>query len=305
MALIESCVGDTGDNTGYECGKALGPLAGVIMVPASAKWEKSDMDDFAAFIQVKMHAVPSQRWYPVFSDLVNMEPTKEADNITTFASGSTKMNRLGAYTMTLSFSEGGECLAKALLSFNKKGYKPILVDTDSQFKVRKNSDGTYSGLNVYDMYSPGPDVQTFDAPFLNKIYMSISVKEFVQSASIFKNDTDITDLLGLLDVEATQTAAATTTVLKVGFKTICGGTDLYDDYADELAFASAFVVKEGATVITPSGVAKDTVNHGWSLTVATQTSGDILVVSGSSAAAWETLGVVGYEPTQSVTITIP
>ncbi|QES88862.1 hypothetical protein [Rhizosphaericola mali] len=268
MALLNPCsVTGRGSNTGVECGKTLGVPAGIIMVPANAKWSLADMQDFAAYIQTKIHAAASQRWYPVFTDLKNFEVTQDSDTQENFADGTNKMIRLGGYTLTFSFLEGGECLAKSLLSFNKKGYRFIVVDVDSQFKVRKNGDGSYSGLRVTDLYAPSPNLNTLAASYMNRIIASISVDEYIEKAEIFLNDTDLTELNGLLEVELSSVAAPTATKLTISAKTECAGTDLYDEYADALAVVDAWKVTDstGADVAI-TAVAKNDTLKAWELT---------------------------------------
>ncbi len=305
MALIKACSSGNVLNTGFECSELLDVPAGVIMVPGTAKWTQANMQDFPAFVKQKLHTTKSDRWYPVFSDLVNFEVNKESDQVENFANGTSKLTRLGAYGFTLSFAEGGECLAKALLSFNKMGYRPILIDVASRFKVRKNIDGTFSGLKVSDLYGGSPDLTTFDASFKNKLIMSITVKEYIQNAAIFQDASDLTDFIGLLDVDLVSAAAATTTKLTVKASTDCGGTDLYDMFKTQLAVPTAWKVSKAGAAIVPTAVATNDMLKAWEITVAAQTSGDILSVSGADASVWLGLNVEGYEAAQAISITIP
>jgi hypothetical protein len=48
---------------------------------------------------------------------------------------------------------------------------------------------------------------------------------------------------------------------------------LYNLYADALAVAGAWVVRDASTnaIVTPTGVAKDTVNEGWAISLSAGT----------------------------------
>lgn len=311
MALEEKCDSATQvGNSGVGAGCKLDVPAGIIAVPKAAKWTAANMADFYAYIQTMIHAVKPSRWYPVFSNLVNIEIAKEGDTIITRANGSRKMTRLGGYSFTYSFADGGECLAKFLMSLNKAGYAFIYVDVQSRFKVRKNADGTYSAPRADDLFSPGADLETFDAEFMNKLIGYVTAEEWIMKSDIFKNTEDLTELIGLFDTVASSRAAATTTKVTVGFKTECDGVDLYDlpGIPDALAVAAAFSVRDNATgtAVTVTAVAKNAAVKGWDLTFSSQ-AGKTLIVGQSSPAAWLTLAtpVPGYDVVTPVEIVIP
>lgn len=306
--LLNPCVGGgTVENTGVECGKSISIPAGIIIVPPTAKWTKADMTDPLAFFQSKIHAAKGARFYPVFADLKNIEVAEGSDQTETYADGTTKLLNLGGFTITLTFADGGECLAKKLLSFNKKGYRFIIVDNLNQFKVRKNADGTYSGLKATDLYGTRPELATFAASYKNKVVMNITLEEYITNASIFQTDVDLSDLMGLLDVDIESKAPATTTQVTVGATTECAGTDLYDLFADELAKTDAWRVTDATgTVVTVTAVAKNDTVKGWDLTFATQ-AGKTLSVGLADAPALMALvpPVTGYEGAKAASIVIP
>lgn len=306
MALIDICqTANTPKNSGSECGKALGNPKGIIAVPGNAKWNQSDMDtDFYAFIKTKMHTTASSRWYPFFQNLKNFEAPPESPQIETFADGTMKLVRLGSYNLTFSFADGGECGAKFLLSLNKKGYRFIIVDEDSQFKYRKNADGTFSGLKPSDLYSPGPDQKTPSAVFMNKLVANISVDEYVNKAEISKNDTDLTELVGLFDTKVTSAAAATTTKLKIAVNTICANTDLVALYDATLAVVGNFIVTNKATGAAVVCSAAAVVGGHIELT-GVFASASTFTVALAAASVLKAAGIEGYEGTQSVDILIP
>lgn len=308
MASLENpCVDGQGvQNTGVECGKALSYPQGVILCPSKAKWTKAEMVDPYQFFQTKIHAAKSTRFYPVFADLKKFEVAEGSDQTETYDDGTTSLIRLGGYGMTLSFKEGGECLAKKLLSFNKKGYSFIIVDELGQFKVRKNADGTYSGLKASDIYGSRPELATSAAVYKNRLVVSISVEEYITNSEIFKSDADLSDLLGLLDVDVVSLAAATTTKVTVGASTECAGTDLYALFGDALAVITAWKIVDKATglPLTISAAAKNVAVSGWDLTVATG-AGKTVLVNLTDAATLMILEVEGYEGAGAAEISMP
>lgn len=306
MALINPCsFSNTGSNTGYECGKALSELAGVILVPPTASWSLSDMDDFAGYIETKTHAAKASRWFPIFADLKNIEISNESDTEESFPDGTKDLVRLGGYNLMLHFKEGGECLAQALLSFNKLNYRFILVDKDSQFKVRANADGTYSGLKASDIHGAAPQMKTFGQSFMNKLSINISVEEFIENAEIFQNDSDLTELTGLIDATMYSAAAASSTKIKLGVKTSCAETDLVallgSAWGDTDLFTLYNVTDAAAVVVSAAAV----VNGMIELSYTSQTSADVIRVTAAVPSVMLANNVSGYEIPATINITIP
>lgn len=309
-SLLNPCaVGGNVQNTGVECGKSLTTPIGILIVAAAAKWTKADMVDPLAFFQQRIHEVKSKRFYPVFADLKNIEVAEGSDQTESYADGTTKLLNLAGYTITLTFADGGECLAKKLISFNKKGYRFIIVDNLNQFKVRKNADGTYSGLKATDLYGTRPELATFAASYKNKVVLSIPLDEYITNSAIFQTDADLSDLMGLLDVDVESKAAASATKVTVGATTECAGTDLYDLFADELANIDAWKIKDAATgtAVTITAAAKNDAAQGWDLTFATQAGKTLSVglADASVLAALTPEPVTGYEGAKMASIVIP
>jgi len=306
--LLNPCQdGGSIKNTGYECSEMLSVLVGGFAVPPSAKWTKAEMADPLEFFQSKIHEVKSKRFYPIFADLKNIEVAEGSDQTETYADGTTKMLHLAGYGITLTFADGGECLAKKLLSLNKKGYRFIPVDDNNQFKMRKNADGTYSGLKLTDLYGTRPELSTFAASYKNKLVMNVTLEEYITNAVIYKTDADLSDLMGLLDVDIESKAAAIATKVTVGATTECAGTDLYGLYADELAKPEAWKIQDATgTAVVATAVAKNASAGGWDLTFATQ-AGKTLSVGLADASVLAALepAVTGYEGAKAAVIVIP
>jgi len=107
-------------------------------------------------------------------------------------------------------------------------------------------------------------------------------------------------------IAATATAitggVTTTTAIKFDVQTAGTLQSLLSNYAT-IANASAFsVVDNLGNTVTPSGV---TISNGLVNIAGTFVSGRTYTISGTGAAALNTLGIVGYEITQSATVVAP
>lgn len=259
-ALVNPCdISVTyGSNTGIECDSSLGVAKGFFLVPGNYSWSKTDMADPFAFITARIHAAGASRWYPVLKGIFDFALSKEssvteANPIT----GTTRTIRPGGFTITYTFEKGGLCLAQALLSFLGKGYSFVAVDQNSQFLCRLNADGTYSGLKSTEV-TPDLAPATQNTSFKNIVVLSISYYEYVHYAKLLKSNTDITDFNGLIEIETTKAAAASTTKLKVGVVSECANTDLVALYGTvPMADVDLYVVTNAATgaVVTISSAA--------------------------------------------------
>lgn len=309
MAVRNACAIDTtGSNTGVECGKNLQAPKGFVLVRRTDEWDDDDLEDFYNYIQTKLHAAAAQRWFIINADLKNIENNEEADTMETFADGSQVFIKYGNYNRTASFYGGGTCLAKALMSFNRKGFSFIEFDNAGQIAMKKKANGKYAGFQPDELYSPKPTLANFANSYQNKMFISIKPDEYIKKSAIFAIDEDLTDLMGLLDVEMLEKAAGTATKLTVGAQTECAETDLFDLLPDALNVIPAWKVTNKATgaTITVTAVAKNATLKAWELTgvfTAGQTFIATLVPPASLAAL--TIPVTGYEAVLPVEIAIP
>ena len=118
------------------------------------------------------------------------------------------------------------------------------------------------------------------------------------------------DLDGLIDVKMTQAAVASTTVT-VKLATSCG-EDLYDLYSDDIADTTAFTVANKTTgaAITVTGVTKNATLKAWVIAL----DGDDTdlpaslgkyIVTAATPSGLNTLGVSGYEVSNTLEVTRP
>lgn len=298
-ALINPCdIEETsGLNTGVECSSALGLAKGFYLVSSSYSWSASAMADPDSFFKTGIHADGALRFYPVLKGIFDFTLATESDvTETNNITGTTERLRAGGLTLTYTFKDGGMCLAKALKAFGKN-YAVIFLDNKGQFLLRKNSDGTYSGLktdNIASSISPTSAQSTFK----NIVVFSVGQDEYIQYSELKKTSGDISDFNGLVDVEITKAAAASTTKLKISVATHCAKTDLLSLYGSAMADLDLYIVKNKATgvVVTPTSAA--IVNGILELT-GTYTTGQTYTVTGSAPSVWKTNSVEFYDASGS------
>lgn len=309
-ALIKACKASlTVKNTGSECNESMGPTAMIFAIPPGLSWTKTDMNDFAGYLLAQGHAAKASRVYPMFgpaAPIRKINNNKEADVIFTADDGTQIFIRYGVLNRTFGTTEGGLCFAEALQSFTKAGFSFIEIDNAGQILMRKNADGTFSGLKTTFMYSPSIDLADFKNPMFTYFALSVKPEEYIGNGVIYRDeDNNIIDLIGLYDTDIVADAAASsTTKLKIGVHTECAETDLVALLGSDIAQITNFIVNKKSdgslTTITAAGIVSGHVEL-----TGTFVSAQTYIVAGSDAPTWFTNGVEGYEAVKSVEITIP
>ncbi len=304
-ALVKPCtVATAPKNTGVECSVAMGAPAVIVMMPNNAVWDESDEADFYTYLLEKLHAPLGQRWYLLFgkyAPIRTVTNAKENDSIETLDDGSQHLIRKGMITRTFMTTEGGECLAKALDSF-PTNYAFIEIDGDSNIKRMINGDGTRSGFPTNLAYSPVPDFADFKTSYKNAWLMNFSPRYYVSKGSIAaSDDTDFTELNGLLDAElfVGDAGISTTTKLKFKVQTECAETDLVALLGNALAQVSNFVVtkvSDGTAVVISAAA----IVGGHVELTGTFVSGTHYSVALADAATLLSNGVQGFEGANSL-----
>lgn len=308
-ALIKACNKALSiKNTGSDCDESMGPTAMLFAVPPSVKWTESDLLDFAAYLLTQIHAAKGLRIYPLFgpaAPIRKVTNNKEADVIATMDDGTQIFIRYGVLNRAFATTEGGLCFAQALQSLTKAGYSIIEVDNANQVMFRKNSDATYSALKTTFMFSPSPDLADFKNPFYSNFQASIKPEEYLGNGVIFQaQDTNITDLLGLLDSDLFDATGSSTTKLKFGAKTDCSDTDLVAEFGAALAMLTNFIVKKVSDGSSPSVTAAAVVGGHIELT-GTFVSGSAYSITGAAPSVLLGNDVQGIEFIKPLIITIP
>lgn len=257
MALINPCnVAANPRNTASECSDALKAAAMIIMVPKNATWTAANLaGDFTDFILTKIHASAATRWFPIFGNAAPIRQITEAnenDVIETLEDGSVKFIRYGMYNRNFITTEGGLCLAEALMGMGNN-YAFIEVDITGQVAMMKNANGTYSGFPVNLAYAPAPMLANLKTSYKNQFYLSFSPKNYVQKGKVFGSDSseDILSLRGLYDVNTYPISAYTNagSTRASGGRTITAvgaDGDTYDLQVNGVSISGGPVVKTSA-----------------------------------------------------------
>lgn len=290
-------------NTGVECAAALGVAKGLFLVAAGLTWTSTDEADPVAWMNTQIHA---RTIFPVLQGIFDFATTQESDvTEANPITGTSRKMRAGGITMTYTFQDGGLCLAKALKTFEGKGYRVIMADQDGKMLRRKNADGTFSGMKSNDI-AAAIIFATASTTFKNTIAISVSQDEVTKYGDLISViDGDVTDFNGLIDTEITKAAAGSTTKLKIGVRTECAHTDLVAKYGVTLADLDLYIIKNKATgvVITPTAIA---VVNGIIEITGTFASGQTFVVNGSLPSVWKANNIEGYDASNNATeILIP
>lgn len=309
MAFENPCLLDENVvNTGTECNDAMGPTALILLGDTSIEYTPEQVaGGMLATLETSIHAAGKARVYPLFG---NNAPIRDIQNtngdnvLEEMPDGSTAFVRSGKFTRLFLTKEGGDCLAKILYQMNGASLGFIEVDANNKVKMRQLANGNYGFIPVNMIDAPLPSLASFTEVFKNAFRMNFDPKYYVKEAVTFVSTEDLTGLSGLINAGVFAGATpATTTELYVAVKSLCAATDLVAEFPTQIADADNFIVKEGTTVITPSAVA--VVGGEVKFTIAAQTAGDVITVSGAAASVLNANGITGFDIVQGVSITIP
>lgn len=310
MAFKNPCdLDDEVINTGTECDDNFDPLAMVLLGDLSIEFTPEEVaGDMLALLKTGIHAAGRDRILPIFGNLApiaDIQNTNGDNVIETMPSGKMGLVRSGKLTRVLITDGGGDCLEKIFYALSgKKGKGVIDISSSNQVKMYEKPNGNFGFFPLDLLDAPLPVQADFSVTGKRGLRFNMDPKYFVKKAKVFKSDQDLLDLGGLVNVALSQgTGPNTTTQIFINVLSICGLTDLVAEYPDTIADVDNFVVKEGGVVITPSAAA--VVNGQVRLTVATQTSGDDLVVTGAPAATLYANGIEGWDITTGFTAEIP
>lgn len=318
MALVNPCnLQVNSKNTGTQCSDSMKATSVLILVPKGTIILASQLLDFTQTVITKSHAAKALRWYPIFgtsAPVMSITESKETDVIETMDDGSQHFVRYGMYNRTFLTTDGGLCLAQALMSFNGNAYGFIEVDITGQVSMMSNGDGTFSPFPVNLGYAPTPDLATLKTVYKNAFMLSFSPTYYIKKGTIFSSDTteDLVDAMGLVDTQVVPgVTASTTTNIYVSVETICADDDLITQFGTTLGVAANFIIALAVspfTVVTPSAaliIAASGANPAQLKLTGTYVSGSSYTVSLVSAATLLAANVEGYEGIVSATVAIP
>lgn len=306
-------------NTGVECDSAMLATAMLIFLPQSASWADADVNaapyngNFTAFLEDKIHAAPSARWFPIFGNSapINVITENNENDVTeTLDDGSTVFIRYGKANRTFATTKGGACLAQKLMQF-PQGYSFIEVDLDGKVAVYQPTTGTYKGFPTIMLKGLAPELANLKTSFKNKLMITYDKVAYFVSGKITSPDAteNILAVNGLLDAQVTVgTSTQTATNIFVGVSTECANTDLVALYngtgAGKIGQIANFVVtkKADGSSVTISAAA---ISAGQVQLTGSFTSGQSYVVALAAPSVLKANGIEGYEGVISATVAIP
>lgn len=258
MGLVEPCTVSTSPlNTGHDCQVRMSAPRLIIMVPQSAKWTSTNEASFFTYLKARIADVPSKRWFPLFGNsapIRTINDNNETDIIVDYDDGSKSFIRNGTMSRTFLTNKGGLEFAKALMSFNAFSGQYAFIEIDSFNHVLRhvNADGTFSGVPCNMAAAPSPTLAGLKTEFMAAFAMNWTAENYISEGGIMTSEEDLLDLSGLVLAEITLAAAATTTKLKFGVRTVDAQVDLVALYDTALAVVSNFVVTKVSDGSSPS-----------------------------------------------------
>lgn len=272
-----SLCGSVGQNTGaVKCDRRRGIPKKIIIGS-----KEFDSDDYAS--QSAFDAALTAAFILATGNADKLYPFPEITGVTDQTEAA-KEGTLGAFGPKIRLVEGrpayefdviaGTALETALRKFNGQQVPCYIVDdSGAVWGKYVTSSGKMVGTDVLIFVTPhkfgdGANGQT------TKVSISfISASDVYDSACFVETGVTLSDMVGLIDVTLSEYAAHASNVHKVKgeIKTANPGValSLYDSYADELADATLWTAKTGATYGTTlaiTSIAKNTSNKGWDIT---------------------------------------
>lgn len=271
ISLCSTVVANTG---AIDCDVAPGiPLKMLIYNGSKVITSISSSANFQTFLETnsKLSKSNAEKIF-VFPIVQDVADATEANTTGTLNQGFTTVLREGkpAYTFKVF---AGQSLVPQLRKFNNTSVKVLIMDTNNRVW------GVKSGANFIGaqakIFVGGLKFATGEAVEEGVATISLSYL----SATELNNDaaygeiTTSADIIGLIDLILTETAAKAANVYKIGVNIatseIGGFINLYDTYSTQLASAALWEAFTGATYSTPltiTSVAADAVNSGWTVT---------------------------------------
>lgn len=296
-----------GGNTGFgDCFIDLKNIVGGILVPLTAEFTAADLASAAtmlAALQAAIIAAPASRVYPMGS-YVAITDNSEAPVIQTFGYGGLAVTREGLYNLSFQFLNGGLCLSKSLRKFNSQNRAVLLFDA-SGLLVGWKSGSVLKGIPL-DMFYQNPlklnDGSNVTAYVTQLAFKPIYLNDFIGFVEM--NISDLSALTGLQDIVLSEVGASAEPNFIIKLNTGCNGADLYDIYADELAYNTLWkAYNQEGEAITITSVTKNTNNKAWNVTIDgadPDVSGPV-IISLVSPAELAAAGIDGYD---SIPLTI-
>lgn len=299
MAIVKACfVKNRVKNTGKECDTSMVAPAMLIAVKRGLTFTDADLANPVPWLDNLIH---NRTAFPLFGQqapIREVQNDAEGDVTVTLDDGLKVFLRYGLYNRTFATTSGGLCYAQALQSLNKSGYDIIEIDQTGQMLVRKNADGTYSGLITDFMYAPSPILGDFkNTPYKNRFQFSYSPIELVNNGAIFTGADALLSMMGLINVDiytSSLSTPPTTTSVSFSVRTECSQDDLTVLFPTKINNPLNYKIvnaSTGAIVAASAGIVVGTEVR----LTGTFTSGSTYNIYATAPSVWKANLIEGYD----------
>lgn len=279
-------------------------MIGAILVPKNRVFTLEELKDenIQATLEDLVAETRKLRIYPVQGFVAitdaSAEPTEQ-----TFGYGTVEPVKDGNYNWTFGFRNGGINLSNALRTFNGLTSKYAVIFIESQNHllgtVKKDINGAngLAGIPLEVLYTypwkanDGTNLTSYRIRFN---FLPQYINEGIAFKKVSSTSYMLAELAGLETVQLELIEAVDATNLVIGASSDCGSTDMYEEFADEIANEEAWVAYDGdgATIAIVS-VTKNDVQGGWNVEFASAPS--IVTWAAPSVLAVAPVNVSGYE----------
>lgn len=307
--------GTDAKNTGI-CDCFLDPklITGAILIPKSRVLTAAEVLAIQATLEGLVETTKANRIYPIQGFVAITDNSEDPTN-QTFGYGSLEPVREGSYNWIFQYRKGGVNLSNALRSFNglTAKYSVIFIENQNILLGTKKDDATgatgMAGIPLEVLYNfpwkanDGSNLAQYRIQFG---FRPEYINENIAFVKVATTEYLLSELVGLEDINLTIVEADDTAdTVDVTATTDCGSNNLYDLFADEIAQATAWVVKKADGTAVTVTVAKNTTTEGWTLayTTAEVEDGDTITLAAPTVLAAAPISVSGYEA-DTVTVAI-
>jgi len=243
-------------------------VVGAIIVPKTLGFTAAQILTFKTTLQTATTVVGiNSRIFPVFR-FVGVTDNSEDVTLQTSGYGEKQIAKEGDYDWTFQYFKGGACYNANLRRFNTGEWAMLFVDSDNMIFGTKHSDGKFYGVTTSFSYAPKWKLNDGSNVTAYGLRVSLPKPEELNDRgklAYVACDFDVeTEIKGLIDLELSEVETAFG-IATVKIKTLCGKTDMADDYSTEFADATLWTVtkdSDGSTVVI-SGVTYDSGNKAW------------------------------------------
>lgn len=299
----KSCDTELGNTAVPKCALDPALIKGGFLVPPGFELTAAQLAT-SATLQTALAAaildIPSKRVYPL-PPFEAVTDSSEDVTTQTLGYGTPVTIREGKNVWIFQYLVGGVCLNNQLRTFNKAGYRVIFIDDDNTGLATKNKTGDGAvGITLADYYAypwklnDGSNTTAYRLKF---VFDPKYINDWV--AFFNPSDFNLIELTGLQQVYLSKISRVLG-VIKVTASVGCGGDNMHDLYASELADETLWTAVNAATgaSIPITTVADDTVDNGWTITLDTATSppytAGAVVISLAAPSVLAAAGVDGY-----------